>query len=194
MRGMYDNSYNRNRTRIDTRNQSDPAVQAGMRKIHRGMDGRVIGGVTAEGQGIGTRSTRSNPFADMPDRPSLDSISAAVSGGAPAAPVGAPTPAPATSAPAVRPPALGGGLSRWERLNPNAKKAFSAGSPANDKATNRRLAQRMKQKAAPTPAQSFVQAAMPKPSVPSMVPVSDTVASKARAVGGWKKPPMLARR
>lgn len=55
-RFRYDNSYNRNRTRIDTRPQGDEAVAAGMRNIHRDSRGNVIGGVTAEGQGIGTKS------------------------------------------------------------------------------------------------------------------------------------------
>ena len=58
-RGIYDNSYNRNRTRIDTRPQSDPAVAVGMRGIHRDMDGSVIGGYTAEGQAVGTKANAS---------------------------------------------------------------------------------------------------------------------------------------
>lgn len=49
MRGTYDNSHNRNRTRIDARDQSDPYVQAGVRNIHRNTRGQVIGGTTAEG-------------------------------------------------------------------------------------------------------------------------------------------------
>ena len=49
-RGTYDNSYNRNRTRIDTRSQSDPAVAVGMRNIHRDTDGSVPSATTAEGQ------------------------------------------------------------------------------------------------------------------------------------------------
>ena len=47
------------RTRIDTRPQSDPAVAAGMRGIHRDTDGSVIGGYTAEGQAIGTKANAS---------------------------------------------------------------------------------------------------------------------------------------
>lgn len=51
-RGIYDNSYNRNRTRIDTRPQSDPAVASGMRNIHRDTDGSVISATTPEGQRV----------------------------------------------------------------------------------------------------------------------------------------------
>jgi hypothetical protein len=40
------------RGRIDTRPQSDPAVAAGMRNIHRDTDGTVLSGTTAEGQRI----------------------------------------------------------------------------------------------------------------------------------------------
>jgi len=45
------------RSRIDARSQNDPAVAAGMRGIHRGTDGQVIGGYTAEGQPIGTKKS-----------------------------------------------------------------------------------------------------------------------------------------
>lgn len=31
------------------------------------------------------------------------------------------------------------GLAQWEEMNPNAKRPFAAGSPANDGATNRRM-------------------------------------------------------
>jgi len=40
-------------------NYSDPAVQAGITKIHRGTDGSIIGGVTAEGNNIGYRPSQS---------------------------------------------------------------------------------------------------------------------------------------
>lgn len=45
-----------NRGRIDARPQNSDATQAGMRNVHRDMRGNVIGGVTAEGQGIGTKA------------------------------------------------------------------------------------------------------------------------------------------
>ncbi len=43
--------------RIDTRSQSDPAVAAGMRGIHRDTGGNVIGGYTAEGSPLGTKKS-----------------------------------------------------------------------------------------------------------------------------------------
>lgn len=51
-------SYDAPQTRIDTRPRSDAAVAAGMRNLHRDTSGNVIGGITAEGQGIGTRSSK----------------------------------------------------------------------------------------------------------------------------------------
>lgn len=44
--------------RIDTRPRGDEAVAAGIRNIHRDTAGNVIGGITAEGQGIGTKSSK----------------------------------------------------------------------------------------------------------------------------------------
>jgi hypothetical protein len=44
--------------RIDTRDQSRPEVAAGMRGVHRGLGGEVIGGYTAEGQPLGTKANR----------------------------------------------------------------------------------------------------------------------------------------
>lgn len=185
----YENGWNPRRTRIDTRRQNDPATQAGMRGVHRGMRGEVIGGYTAEGQALGTKAGKAAWKSSIP-------ASVPAAGGAAMEPVSAPAAAPAASAPAARPNALGGGLARWKSMNPGAKAAFSAWSPANDKSINRRLAQRSMVKPAASPAQSFAQAAMPKPAVPSPMPVSDTTAGKARAVGGkpaWKAP-MMARR
>jgi hypothetical protein len=45
-------------TRIDLRPQNSAATQAGMRGVHRGMSGNVIGGYTAEGQALGTKATQ----------------------------------------------------------------------------------------------------------------------------------------
>jgi hypothetical protein len=52
------------RGRIDTRPQSDPAVAAGMRNIHRDTDGAVLSGTTAEGQRInaGGRTLLGSPI------------------------------------------------------------------------------------------------------------------------------------
>jgi hypothetical protein len=52
------------RGRIDTRPQSDPAVAAGMRNIHRDTDGTVLSGTTAEGQRInaGGRTLLGSPI------------------------------------------------------------------------------------------------------------------------------------
>lgn len=94
-RGIYDNAYNRNRTRIDTRPQSDPAVAAGMRRIHRDMDGSVIGGYTAEGQPVGTMKS--------PNRRIDKSFSVPTSrfrDNAPAAGAGVPAPMAGPTAPA----------------------------------------------------------------------------------------------
>jgi hypothetical protein len=51
------NRYN-DRPRIDARPRNDEATQAGMRGVHRGMGGEVIGGYTAEGQALGTKATK----------------------------------------------------------------------------------------------------------------------------------------
>lgn len=53
------------KSRIDTRSQGDPAVAAGMRGIHRDMDGTPIGGYTAEGQAIGTKANASRFRSDV---------------------------------------------------------------------------------------------------------------------------------
>lgn len=45
--------------RIDTRPQSDPAVQAGLRNIHRDTAGNVIGAKTPEGVSIGVNASKS---------------------------------------------------------------------------------------------------------------------------------------
>jgi len=66
-RGTYDNSHNRNRTRIDARNQADPYVQAGVRNIHRDTRGNVIGGTTAEGQRLRGGGFRTPPAMSNPD-------------------------------------------------------------------------------------------------------------------------------
>ncbi len=42
--------------RIDARPENSEATQAGMRNVHRDMRGNVIGGVTAEGQALGTKA------------------------------------------------------------------------------------------------------------------------------------------
>jgi hypothetical protein len=54
-RGIYDNSHNNSKQRIDGRPQNSAATQAGMRGVHRDMRGNVIGGYTAEGQAMGSR-------------------------------------------------------------------------------------------------------------------------------------------
>lgn len=41
--------------RMDLRPQNDPATQAGMRGVHRGMGGGVIGGYTPAGEALGTK-------------------------------------------------------------------------------------------------------------------------------------------
>lgn len=51
--------------RIDTRPQNDPAVADGMRKIHRGMNGEVIGGYAAEGQALGVKNRSRGYSAEM---------------------------------------------------------------------------------------------------------------------------------
>lgn len=193
-----------NRTRIDARPQNSPATQAGMRGVHRGMRGEVIGGYTAEGEALGTKAGR--PSWRTP----------VVPGGAAPAPVAANVAQPTAPVPArtanpnatplgkrrswrdggvpgsigreigESPNRLGGGLARWKAMNPDAGKfGQKAAKPAAA--------------AAPTASSNFVAAAMPKPAVPSPVPVkppvkpmADTTASKARAVGGWKKPPRMS--
>ncbi|MCE5310455.1 MAG: hypothetical protein LLG20_22690 [Acidobacteriales bacterium] len=91
-RFRYDNSHNRNRTRIDARPQGDEAVQAGMRNIHRDTRGNVIGAVTAEGQAIGTKASRFRSQAPAggsitprldagPQTPRLDRMAASQSTG-----------------------------------------------------------------------------------------------------------------
>lgn len=57
--------------RIDTRPQNDPAVAAGMRSIHSGMDGKAIGGYTAEGQAVGTKAA--STFRRDPSKWMIDS-------------------------------------------------------------------------------------------------------------------------
>jgi hypothetical protein len=73
--GRYDNSHNRNKVRIDARPQNDPATQAGLRNVHRDTRGNVIGGVTAEGQGIGTKArgwqTPPSPNLQLPPEPEM---------------------------------------------------------------------------------------------------------------------------
>jgi hypothetical protein len=79
---MYDNFANRNNTRIDARPKNDEATQAGMRGVHRDMKGNVIGGYTAEGQAIGTKSRfrqmggGRSLLADGPQTPGLDRLAA----------------------------------------------------------------------------------------------------------------------
>lgn len=69
--GTYDNSHNRYKTRMDMRPQSDPAVQAGMRNIRRDSSGRAVGGITAEGERIGTakNSWSTSPMGPGGGRP-----------------------------------------------------------------------------------------------------------------------------
>ena len=60
---------------MDMRPQNDPAVAAGMRGIHRGMGGEILGGYTAEGQARGSKA--SGGYADgsrigNPSTPGLD--------------------------------------------------------------------------------------------------------------------------
>jgi hypothetical protein len=77
--------------------------------------------------------------------------------------------------------ALGGGLSRWERMNPNAKKPFSPGSPAAGGSRTARVAE-----PGPSPAASFAATAMPQPAVPSPMPnrpAGGALRKPARAVG-----------
>jgi hypothetical protein len=52
----YGNGNSTSSTRRDLRPQNDPATAAGMRGVHRDIRGNVIGGYTAEGQAIGTKS------------------------------------------------------------------------------------------------------------------------------------------
>lgn len=74
----YDNFSNRNNTRIDARPKNDEATQAGMRGVHRDTKGNVIGGYTAEGQAIGSKSrfrqmgSGRSLLADGPQTPGLD--------------------------------------------------------------------------------------------------------------------------
>ena len=81
-RSMFDNYSNRNNTRIDARPRNDEATQAGMRGVHRDTKGNVIGGYTAEGQAIGTKSRfrqmggGRSLLADGPQTPGLDRLAA----------------------------------------------------------------------------------------------------------------------
>jgi len=84
---------------------------------------------------------------------------------------------------------LGGGLSRWEAMNPNAKKAFSPGSPAAGGSRPVKAAM-----PAPSPAASFAAAAMPSAPVPSPVPLpaaGGALRQPARPVGGALRRPDL---
>lgn len=54
-RSWRNSDYSPVRGRIDTRNQADPAVAAGIRGIHRDTGGNVIGGYSAEGSPMGTK-------------------------------------------------------------------------------------------------------------------------------------------
>lgn len=136
----YSDGWNgRRRKRIDGRSQSDPATQAGMRGIHRDTKGNVIGGYTAEGQGIGTKrgGWRSAPVSATP----------MAGAGSPVTTVAPPTVQMAPASPNATPlgqkrswrdgmgtqgtigtelgnapTATGGGLWRWHAMNPNAGK------------------------------------------------------------------------
>src|SRR5688572_1134413 len=79
----------RGRKRIDGRNQNDPATQAGMRGIHRDTRGNVIGGYTAEGQGIGTKrgNWRSSPVPAAPMGAAPSPVTTVATPAAPAATV-----------------------------------------------------------------------------------------------------------
>lgn len=50
------NSDDSGRTRIDARPRNSWATQAGLRGVHRGMNGKVIGGYTDDGRGFGTKA------------------------------------------------------------------------------------------------------------------------------------------
>lgn len=54
-RSIYDNSHNRNRTRIDARDSGNWATRLGIRGQHKDMRGRVIGGYGPNGQAFGTK-------------------------------------------------------------------------------------------------------------------------------------------
>jgi len=139
--------WNGRRRRIDGRNQADPAVAAGMRGIHRDTRGNVIGGYTAEGQGIGTKGGNWRGGEGMPPEAPVAPVTTTAAPVNPAAtPVGQKR---SWRDGGVRgtigaelgttPTATGGGLWRWRAMNQDAPAAFAAGSPANTKAQNRRL-------------------------------------------------------
>lgn len=131
----------RSRQRIDARPQNSAATQAGMRGVHRDTKGNVIGGYTAEGQGLGTKSgnwrSSMGGFDGMPSTAAPATPMASVASSAATANPNA-TPLaqkPASAIPGTigadigsRPNATGGGLWRWHAMNPTAGK-FGEQSP-----------------------------------------------------------------
>lgn len=140
-------SWSRNPRRRDMRPINDPATQAGVRGAQRDMRGNLSGGYMPQADGSMKAFGSKEP----------GSGGGSLGGGGIGSTSGR----------------LGGGLSRWESMNPNAKKAFSAGSPANSKSANRAMSRPAvgSPPVAAAPASNFVQAMMPRPAVPSPMPV-----------------------
>lgn len=80
--------------RIDTRSQNRWDVRAGMKNVHRDMRGNVIGGITAEGKGLGTKAGKKRGLSGRglsTSTPGLDRQNKnGLAGGSPAGPVAAP--------------------------------------------------------------------------------------------------------
>lgn len=110
-RSIYDNSHNRNRTRIDARDSGNWATRLGVRGQHKDMRGNVIGGYGPDGQAFGTKERQP---------------------GAPRSATPATTPA-ATPAPAKTTPRSAGVEASIPKANPLGAKLFpnrSAATPA----------------------------------------------------------------
>lgn len=89
-RSIYDNSYNRNRVRIDGRDSGNWASRIGVRSQHKDMRGRVIGGIAADGTAFGTKE-RGGMEPPMPNFTPAPAPAQAVQ-----RPTTGPAPAPAT--------------------------------------------------------------------------------------------------
>ncbi|MCW1885530.1 hypothetical protein OKA04_12390 [Luteolibacter flavescens] len=135
----YSDGWNgRGRRRIDARPQNSAATAAGMRGVHRDTRGNVIGGYTAEGEGIGTKGGNWRKPMDLAGMPPAAEQSQPVTTAAP--PLANSSPAASSAAPkrswrdgmatqgtigadlGAKPTPTGGGLWRWNELNPDAGK------------------------------------------------------------------------
>lgn len=130
-RSIYDNSHNRNRTRIDARDSGNWATRLGVRGQHKDMRGNVIGGYGPDGQAFGTKQRQ--PGRMEPPMPNFTPAPAPAK--AVQRPSYGPAPAPA-STPNTQPktaPRRAGIEPSMPKTNPLGAKLFpnrSAATPA----------------------------------------------------------------